>query len=51
MMNKIVEFYFYFFLFVAVPGAYERYQTRGLIRVSVASLHHSHSNTGPELQP
>ena len=38
-----------FFFFRDKPAAYGSSQTRGWIRAIVASLHHSHSNTGSEL--
>ena len=38
----------FFFLFRAAPSAYGGSQARGQIRATVASLHHSHSNAGPE---
>ena len=40
----------FFLLFMAIPEAYGSSQTRGQIRAAAASLGHSHSNTGPELQ-
>ena len=47
------NFFFFFDLFRATPEAYGGSQVGGLIRATTASLHHSHSNKGPEprLQP
>ena len=45
---------FFFFLFWATPKAYIwRFQARGQIGATAASLHHSHSKAGskPSLQP
>ena len=43
------SFFFFFLLFRAVPAAYGGSQARGLIGVTAAGLHHSHSNSGYEL--
>ena len=40
---------FFFLLFRVKSAAYESSQARGPIRAAAASLHHSHSNSGPEL--
>ena len=37
------------FLFRAAPTAHGGSQARGLIEVTAAGLHHSHSNAGSEL--
>ena len=42
----IVNFFFLFFLFRTIPVPYGSSQTRGQIRATAASLHHSHSNVG-----
>ena len=44
---------FIYLLFRATPAAYGRFQARGLIRATAASLCPSHSNAGskPRLQP
>ena len=45
-------FTFYFSVFSrAAPTAYGGSQARGLNRAVATSLHHSHSNMGPHLQP
>ena len=47
---SIYIFNFFFFVFSrAVPAAHGGSQARGLIGAVVTSLHHSHSNTRPEL--
>ena len=40
--------FFFFFFFRAAPTAHGGSQARGLSRATAASLHHSHSNEGPE---
>ena len=42
-------FFFFFGLFRAEPEVYGSFQARGQIRATLASLHHSHSNTGSKL--
>ena len=46
-------FWFWFYLFRAVPAAYGGSQARDQIEAVAADLHHSHSNAGskPRLQP
>ena len=39
----------FFFFLRAAPEAYESSQARGQIRAAVASLQHSHSNSGSKL--
>ena len=51
--THVFSFSFFFFLCVCVflraaPLAYRGSQARGLIRATVAGLHHSHSNAGSE---
>ena len=41
---------FFFLLFRAALAAYGGSQTRGLMGVTAASLHHSHGNTGSKLR-
>ena len=41
-----LSFFFFFFLFRAVPEAYGGSQARGRMGVTAAGLHHRHSNTG-----
>ena len=41
-------FFFVFCLFRAAPVAYGDSQAKGLIRVTAANVHHSHSNGGSE---
>ena len=45
-----LSFFFSLFLFRATPMAYGCSQARGRIAAIAAGLHHSHSNTGLELQ-
>ena len=40
--------FFLVFFFRTASGAHGDSQTRGQIRATAASLHHSHSNTGSE---
>ena len=40
--------FFLSFFFKAIPTAYGSCQARGQIGAAAASLHHSHSNTGPQ---
>ena len=53
-MKKVVRdqvlFCFGFLLFRAIPAAYGSFQARGQIGAAAASLGHSHSNAGSELQ-
>ena len=42
--------YLFIYLFRAAPEAYGSSQARGVIRVTAAGLHHSHSNTKSELR-
>ena len=43
-------FPFLFSFFRATPVAYGSSQVRGQVRAAIASLHHSHSNTGSKLR-
>ena len=47
---KSYYFIYLFCLFRAVPMVYGGSQARGLIRATVAGLHHSHSNARSEFQ-
>ena len=51
--NRICKISLSLFFFRASPLAYGRFQARGQIRATAASLHHGHSNTGsePHLRP
>ena len=42
---SIYSFALYFIFFMATPAACGSFQARGQIRVAIAGLHHSHSNT------
>ena len=50
---SVDHFYFnvfnFFFHFIAAPASYRSSWARGQIGAAGASLHHSHSNTGSEL--
>ena len=52
-LGWLVTLFFVFYLFVllfrATPVTYGGSQAWGQTRAAVADLHHSHSNTGPEL--
>ena len=39
----LLEFFFFFWLFMAAPAAYGRFQVRSQIRAAAAGLYHSHS--------
>ena len=41
-------FKIFFWLFRAIPAAYENFQARGRIGITPASLRHGHSNVGSE---
>ena len=45
----ILNFFFFFCLFRAVPTTYGSYQVRGRIGAAAAGLGHSYSNSGSEL--
>ena len=46
---SILFFFLLFFFFWATLMAYGSFQVRGQIRDAATSLHHSHSNSGSEL--
>ena len=46
--DTMIFFSFFFFFFRAAPTAYGSSQAKGQIRAVVASLHHTHGNTGSE---
>ena len=47
--KRTISFSFFLFFFRAIPMACGGSQTKGQIRAAAADLHHSHSNTRPEL--